>query len=110
MPPGVDENKRRYLFDLKLCTNIGTTVSLIFAYLSLDLIDHCYTAFQLICSAVMDGVLLLLSFGHCKRLRAGTSILSFGLVLMSEWWTWDGGDHMTPHNVPRADSVVAARK
>jgi hypothetical protein len=34
----------------------------------------------LICSAVMDGVLLLLFFGQCKRLWAGTSILSFGLV------------------------------
>jgi hypothetical protein len=45
MPLGVDENTRRYLIDLKLCTHIGTTVSLIVAYLSLDLIDHYYTAF-----------------------------------------------------------------
>jgi hypothetical protein len=39
-----------------------------------------YAPTLLVCSAVMDGVLLLLSFGQRKRLRAGTSILSFGLV------------------------------
>jgi hypothetical protein len=39
-----------------------------------------YAPTLLICSAVMDGVLLLLPFGQCKRLWAGTSILSFGLV------------------------------
>jgi hypothetical protein len=39
-----------------------------------------YAPTLLICLAVMDGVLLLLSFGQCKRLWAGTSIISFGLV------------------------------
>jgi hypothetical protein len=39
-----------------------------------------YAPTLLICSAVMDGVLLLLSFGQRKRLQAGAFILSFGLV------------------------------
>jgi hypothetical protein len=76
--------------------------------------------FQLICSAVMDGVFLLLSFGKFKDfglafpcigcLGSMVEMTPFHLIQRHfSWWTWNGGDHKNPHNVPRADNVVVAR-
>jgi hypothetical protein len=77
--------------------------------------------FHLICSTVRDGVFLLLSFGKFKdfglafpclgHLGSMVDVTSFHLIPRHfSWWTWDGVDHKSPQNVPRADCVVVARK